>query len=242
MRAITSFLAVAISALAMPATVQAKIALNRAIVLEVHAPGAAKGMKHGAVTLMRLIANDKKGETITAVLTERTVFTRLNEKEREKIALKDLKPGMVAIIYISGDRGKDPKNEIAEGWNLQSLHVLGSSQDADPALVKILGDINQTTYIRVKKVGPPLADYKEDVGSVEVVLANQPFILRVTKRTEIVWQAVDAKRTPATLEDLKNIDPDIDVGICYTAVLAFGEPPVAPVTLIMLNPRAKKSR
>ena len=236
MRTLTPFLAVALFVLAVPADVQAKLALNRAVVVEVHLPGSAKGMKHGAVTLVRLMPNVKKGETITTPLRADTVMTRLADKEREKIALKDLKPGMVALIDIFGNRGEN------ESWQLGALHVLGSAEDADPALVKILGQIHQSTYVRVTKVGPPLPEYKEDVGRVEVILANMRFILRVTKRTEIVWQSADAKRMPATLEDIKTIDPDIDVGIFYPAPLAFGEPPVAPVTLIMLNPRAKKPR
>jgi hypothetical protein len=120
--------------------------------------------------------------------------------------------------------------------------VLGSTEDADAALLKIVGQINQGTYVRVTKVGPPLPEYKEDLGRVEVILANNPFILRVTKQTEIVWQSADAKRTPATLEDIRSINPDIDVGIFYPAPLAFGEPPVAPASIIMLNPRAKKPR
>jgi hypothetical protein len=236
MRAVTSFLVVALVALAVPAQVEAKIALNRAVVVEVHPPGSAKGMKHGAVTLVRLMPYVKKGETITTPLRADTEMTRLSGKEREKIALKDLKPGMVTMIHISAER-KDN-----EPWQLDALHVLGSAEDADPALVKILGQIHQSTYVRVTKVGPPLPEYKEDVGRVEVILAQMPYILRVTRRTEIVWQTADAKRTPATLEDIKTIDPEIDVAIYYPAALAFGEPPVVPVTLIMLNPRAKKPR
>jgi hypothetical protein len=236
MRAFTTVLAVVLFALAAPANVEAKIALNRAIVVEVHLPGSVKGMKHGAVTLVRLLPGVKNGETITAPLSANTQMTRLVKKEREKIDLKDLKPGMIALIDISMNRKE------GESWRLDALHVLGSTGDADAALLKIVGDINQGTYVRVTKVGPPLPDYKEDVGRVEVILANMPFILRVTKQTEIVWQSADAKRTPATLEDIKTIDHDIDVGIFYPAPLAFGEPPVAPVSIIMLNPRAKKPR
>ena len=239
MRAFTSVLAIALFALAAPGNVEAKIAINRAIVVEVHLPGSAKGMKHGAVTLVRLMPGVKKGETITTPLTANTQMTRLVKKEREKIDLKDLKPGMIALIDIFGNRKVNKENE---SWQLGALHVLGSTEDADAALLKIVGQIDQGTYVRVTKVGPPLPEYKKDVGRVEVILANGPFILRVTKRTEIVWQSADAKRTPAKLEDIKTIDPDIDVGIFYPAPLAFGEPPVVPVSIIMLNPRAKKPR
>jgi hypothetical protein len=236
MRAFTPVLAAALLALASPARVHAKVALNRAVVVEVHLPGSARGMKYGAVTLVRLMPNVKKGETITALLTAHTVMTRLARKEREKVALKDLRPGMVALIDIYGDGRRN------EYWQLGALHVLGSAEDADPALLKIFGQINQGTYVRVTKVGPPLPGYKEDVGRVEVILAAMPFILRVTRRTEIVWQWADARRAPATLGDIRNIDPAIDVGVFYPAPLAFGEPPVAPATLIILNPRAKRPR
>src|SRR5437762_2714212 len=104
MRTFTTVLAIALFALATPAKVQAKIALNRAIVVEVHLPGSAKGMKHGAVTLVRLVPNAKKGETITTPLTANTVMTRLAKKEREKIEMKDLKRGMVALIDIFANR------------------------------------------------------------------------------------------------------------------------------------------
>jgi hypothetical protein len=234
----SSLLIVAVFALAAPASVQAKIALNRAIVVEVHLPGSAKGMKHGAVTLTRLLPSAKKGETITAPLTANAELTSLGDKDRVKIGLKDLKPGMVAIVSIFYRRDK----EEVQGWQLDALHVLGKAEEADAALLKIFGQVNVSTYVRVTKVGPPLPEYQEDVGRVEVILSNMPYLLRVTKRTEIVWQSADAKRTPATLEDVKNVNPDIDVGIYYPAPLAFGDPPVVPVTLIMLNPRAKKVR
>ena len=67
----------------------------------------------------------------------------------------------------------------------------------------------------------------------KVILANMPFILRVTRRTEIVWQANDGTRTAATLEDVKAIDPEIDVAVSYPWPLAYGEPPVAPATRIL---------
>ena len=106
MRAFTSVLAVVLFTLAAPAKVEAKIAINRAIIVEVH-------LKHGAVTLLRLMPYVKKGEAITAPLTACTQMTRLVKKEREKIDLKDLKPGMIALIDISMNRKESKSWRLA---------------------------------------------------------------------------------------------------------------------------------
>jgi hypothetical protein len=241
MRAFTPVLAAALLALAPPATVHAKIALNRAVVVEVHPPGSAKGMKYGAVTLVRLYRGAGKRETITAPLTAHAQLTRLGKKGRDKIALKNLKPGMVAVIEIVGSREPAGKSADGQGWQLEMLHVLGKAEDLGPALAKVVGHLDHTAFVRVTRVGPPRAGYEGDLGRVEVVLDNGPFVLRVTRRTEVVWQATDGKRTPARLDDVR-AGPDADVVISYCWPLAHGEPPVAPATRIILDTRSKRPR
>src|SRR5262245_26525361 len=132
MRTISGVSVIAALVLSAPGPALGKIALNRAIIVEVHAPGSAKGMTHGAVTLTRFYPGAKGKEVLTTPLTSATQLTRLADREREPITLKDLKPGMVAVIEIFGDRlpGK-------EDWQLGMLHVLGSAEDADPALAKM---------------------------------------------------------------------------------------------------------
>lgn len=234
MRTLTSILAVMLLALAAPGSVQAKIALNRAIVVNVHVPGSEEGMKHGAVTLVRLLAGAKKGETITTPLTEHTQLTRLSEKEREKITLKDLRPGMVAVIEIYGNRRGEK-----EPWYLGMLHVLGPLEDVDPALAKILGPFDINFAATVTGVGPPSPERKDDLGQVEAKWAGMAYIFRVTKRTEIVWQAGDGKRTPATLDDIKTVHSG-GIWISWFGPLAAGDPPVVPATRIILDLGSKK--
>jgi hypothetical protein len=234
MRILISLGGMMIVMLAAPRAAIAKIAINTAIIVEVHAPGTAKGMEHGAVTLTRLYSGVKTKETITTPLIKHTELTRLADKEREKIGLKDLKPGMVAVVEIYGDR-KDKAP-----WQLGMLHVLGSAEDADPALAKILSPFDVSFSATVTKVGPPLAERKGDLGQVEAMWGKTPYVFRVTKRTEIVWQATDGKLTPATLDDVKTVTDD--VRIHFLSPLATGDPAVAPATRIILDARSKKPR
>jgi hypothetical protein len=199
----------------------AKVAIGRQIIVEVHAPGTAKGMKHGAVTFAWQIG--KKKQVITALLTAHTELTRPGDKEREKIALKDLKPGMVAVMEIYGNRGED------DDWYIGMIHVLGQAEDADPELAKVLAPFHLHFPATVSKVGP--AERKGDLGQVEVLWGKSPHILRITKGTQIVWQANDGKRTPATLDDVKT---GADVWVRYLQPLAAGDPPVAPAMMIIL--------
>ena len=66
------------------------------------------------------------------------------------------------------------------------------------------------------------------------------FPRRVTRRTEIVRQTAEGKRTPATRSDAKTAPAD--VWINFPSLLAAGDPPVVPATRIIGNPRAKKPR
>jgi hypothetical protein len=217
--------------LVLPDVALGKIAITRAIIVEVHAPGSAKGMKHGAVTLTRMIGNKK--DTFVSPLNEYTELTGAGEKGREKTTLKDLKPGMVAVVEIYGDRIP------GEQWQLGMLHVLGSAEDADPELAKILAPFEVNFPATVTRVGPPSAARKGDLGQVEALWGKLPYIFRVTKRTEILWQAPDGKFTPAMLDDVKIAEY---VWIRYLAPLAAGEPPVVPATRIILDARYKKPR
>jgi hypothetical protein len=225
----TSALVVGLMALLLvvPQESRGKIATGRTSIVAVHAPGTAKGMKFGAVTLA-WVSGGARPEVITARVMQFTKLTAPGKGGRVSINVKDLKPGLTVAITVSANRIGDTS------WMLNSLHVLDLSQPPDPALLKLLGASVASFIGRVARVGKPPAEPPGYVGQIELKRGKDTFTFHVARDTEIVRQAADGKQRPITFGDLK---VGSEVVAMYAGPLATGKPPQAPAArVILLDP------
>src|SRR4051812_25546377 len=117
MRTIAVVLILLAATFHLPATAQAKIAVNRARIASVGViEDDKKGVLYGNIVIERGSLPDKKSDRVSAKITSQT--TLVGDRSRS-LKFSDLKPGMTIEIVLVGRRG-EPDQE----WEVRSIRLL----------------------------------------------------------------------------------------------------------------------
>jgi hypothetical protein len=110
----------------IPASAQAKIAMNRARIVSIGViEDDKKGVLFGSIVIERGSLLDKKSYRISAKITSQTSLT--GDRSRQAPKFSDLKPGMAIEIVIVGRRG-GPDHE----WEVRSIRLLAPADQLKP--------------------------------------------------------------------------------------------------------------
>jgi hypothetical protein len=219
---------ICVALLALPAITEAKIATARTTVVEVYAPGSAKGMQFGAIAIRWSKDDDPRGVLIVK-LTDATRITAPSKEDRVTIKLTELKPGTPVVMMIFGNRVGDTS------WKTSAIHVIDPEQDPDATIRKAIG-IGATFIGQVLKAGPPDEQRKNDTARLEVKKDSERFVFNVNSTTEIVSQSSAGKQRPVRFSEVKTGD---EVVVTHFGPRGKSDPPQALAIRIIILERGK---